>query len=387
MAPLLLAIPAQMLFAQGATRTLSKPDVEYSEPLTRIVGVRELRDGRVIVADQDEKSVQLVDLVKQSAQKIAREGQGPGEYSLPGGLFAAPGDTTLLYDVLNRRFLAIAPGGKPGEFLSAAPTASGTGMGGGMMVFSLGGVSMDASGRVYSTGQQVQPGPQGPVYSDSVPVTRYDRPRNRMDTLAYVAVPKNAIQVTSSTAGNLQMRGRVTPFEPRDVWAVAPDGRIAVVRVSDYHVEWVSPTGARSKGPAVPYQPLKVTEADKEAFRKGQGRGRVVTSTMNGSGPPQIQMGGQLPANIQIPEPEWPEFRPPFSTGAALVTPTGELWVLRSRTASDSVPVYDVFDGVGRVTGKVVLPKRTAVVGFGSGTVYLARTDEDDLQYLQRYRM
>jgi len=33
------------------------------------------------------------------------------------------------------------------------------------------------------------------------------------------------------------------------------------------------------------------------------------------------------------------------------------------------------------------LPKQTRVIGFGAGgTVYTIRVDEDDLQYLQRYR-
>jgi hypothetical protein len=33
-----------------------------------------------------------------------------------------------------------------------------------------------------------------------------------------------------------------------------------------------------------------------------------------------------------------------------------------------------------------VLPKATRLVGFGRGTVYLARMDDDGLEYLQRYR-
>jgi hypothetical protein len=54
--------------------------------------------------------------------------------------------------------------------------------------------------------------------------------------------------------------------------------------------------------------------------------------------------------------------------------------------ASDAPPTYDVIDNSGKVVSRVVLPKRTRLVGFGNGTVYLARIDEDDLQYLQRYR-
>jgi hypothetical protein len=35
---------------------------------------------------------------------------------------------------------------------------------------------------------------------------------------------------------------------------------------------------------------------------------------------------------------------------------------------------------------RVVLPKRHRLLGFGNSAVYVARLDEDDLQYLQKYR-
>jgi hypothetical protein len=45
-----------------------------------------------------------------------------------------------------------------------------------------------------------------------------------------------------------------------------------------------------------------------------------------------------------------------------------------------------VFDQQGRKIAEVTLRPRSRVVGFGQGTVYVARSDEDDLQYLERYR-
>jgi hypothetical protein len=90
---------------------------------------------------------------------------------------------------------------------------------------------------------------------------------------------------------------------------------------------------------------------------------------------------------VQIPEPtDWPDVKPAFTASAATATPNGQLWVLRTRAAKDRIPTYDVFDAAGRVVGRVALPVDTRLVGFGNGTVYLVRSDEDDLQYLQRYR-
>ena len=42
--------------------TLAKPEVEYAEPFTQISGIRELKDGRVLVSDARDKTLQLIDL-------------------------------------------------------------------------------------------------------------------------------------------------------------------------------------------------------------------------------------------------------------------------------------------------------------------------------------
>ena len=55
--------------------------------------------------------------------------------------------------------------------------------------------------------------------------------------------------------------------------------------------------------------------------------------------------------------------------------------------ASGDDPQFDVFDENGQKQGELKLPAGRQLVGFGDGTVYLARIDEDDLQWLERYRM
>lgn len=45
-----------------------------------------------------------------------------------------------------------------------------------------------------------------------------------------------------------------------------------------------------------------------------------------------------------------------------------------------------MFDGAGRVVERVVLPRGARLIGFGKGVVYLSRSDDDGLLYLQKYR-
>jgi hypothetical protein len=379
-------LAARPVIAQAPVRTLAKPDAEYAEPFTQINGVRELRDGRVIVSDVREKTVQIVDLKAGSAQKIGREGSGPGEYAMPARLLGLPGDTSVVYDPLNRRFLVIGPDGKAGAFASYEKPGTGP------TRISTGARYTDSRGRLYSVGPNFSIGPNGePSSADTAPILRLDRATMKTDTVAFVRTPTTTIR-TSQGGTNISVRaGGGNPFVAVDEWAVTPDGRVAVIRASDYHVDWYGPAGQKSSGPAVAYEKLKVTEDDKKAFRdrraNGGGNAFVITQR-DGPGGASSSASVAPPSNIQLPEPtDWPDVKPAFTGNAAIAAPNGNVWVLRTRAAKDKIPTYDVFDATGRVVSRVALPADTRLVGFGTNTVYLARSDEDDLQYLQRYRL
>src|SRR5512134_3432026 len=96
---LLLSGCAATLAAQTVpTTTLAKPDATFAEPFSSVAGLRELRNGRVIVADRLERTVSSIDLATGDITPIGREGQGPGEYGMPGPLFPFGGDSTLMVD-------------------------------------------------------------------------------------------------------------------------------------------------------------------------------------------------------------------------------------------------------------------------------------------------
>ena len=125
--------------------TLTKPDAAFPDPYTRVASVRELPNGKLIIADLQDKTVQMLDFATGQATRIGREGQGPGEYALPAGLLAMPNGETWINDLLGRRFLVLDPTGKPTKTV-ALP---GTGGGPGGMAIGFGGTTSDQAGRVY----------------------------------------------------------------------------------------------------------------------------------------------------------------------------------------------------------------------------------------------
>ena len=81
---------------------------------------------------------------------------------------------------------------------------------------------------------------------------------------------------------------------------------------------------------------------------------------------------------------QWPETKPPFNAGSVRVAPDGTAWVGRYVSAGER-PLIDVFDGGGNHVAVIQLPAGREVVGFGSGSVFLARGDDLGFMWLERY--
>lgn len=409
------AVAAMPLGAQQAPRTLPAPDVEYEEPFSQLgVGtIRELRDGRLIVADPRDKIVSLVDMRRGSATKIGREGSGPQEFGLPMRLFPAPGDTTILFDPLNSRYLVIGPtgvpvntfrteadpeapaGARPGAPAGAqgAPRAGGPGPG---MVMLGGGFTAraaDAQGRLYGESAGISFDADGrPQQSDSAALVRFERGTRRLDTLAYLKLARGNTQVSGSQGNMRMMVGAANPLTPRDEWSVFPDGRVAIVRGADYRVEFILPNGARQAGAPIAYTPVRMNAAEiryEEGLRNAARANQmsVMVTNNNGQMSRSAQMGPGANAPPLEPLTDWPAAKPAFRPGMAsvLARPNGDLWVRRTENAQARGTLYDVINAQGAVAYQVRIPEGLTLVGFGQNTIYTFKKDEDDLVYLQRH--
>jgi hypothetical protein len=302
-----------------------------------------------------------------------------------------------VFDAANQRYLMLHPDGKPGKDFrleAAAPPAGADGGRGGRGGPVMMGLSIprgvDAKGNIYYEGMPFSMNSEGELVSaDSVAVLRFDRLARRVDTAAFRRVAKSNSQV-SGGRGNMNIRiGGGNPITPADDWAVLPDGRVAVIRASDYHLDVYRNASSKTSGAPIAYEKIRVDAAVKkmvEDQRVKNSRNAVrMTVNAGGAGGTQrsTEVGGR--AGDLPPLTDWPDVMSAFTSVTS--RPNGEVWVLRTRRPGDDIPVYDVFDAAGRVIGKVALPKNHRLIGFGQGTVYLIRSDDDDLQYLQRYRL
>ena len=359
------------LFAQEVI-SLSEPTAAYSEPFSLISGLRELPDGRLLVTDAIDASLYVLDADLGNARKLAREGQGPDEYRQPDALNPWPGDSTLMTDLGNGRMTVIGP---EFGFARTIPVVQQEAMG--LQIILPQGV--DASGYVY-----YQPRGDG-IIRDTAEVVKWSPEAGGDPTPVARIKLSDVTEKTSGSGGNIQQEVRQVPLSAMDGWAVAADGRLAVVRAGDYHVDWVGQDGSLVSGAPVSYEPVPVRTADKEAWVERMSSRGVMMMVTNNNGNLNARMrrgGGRGVPDIDSYQ--WPETKPAFDAGSVRVDPDGHVWVGRYVSAGDP-PVMDVFDETGARVAVVELPDGREVVGFGPASVYLARADDLGFMWLERF--
>lgn len=369
------AVPAQAAARQVPEVSLARPEVRVEEPFSFIGGIVPLADGKVLITDYIDETFQRLDPRTGRAEVFGRKGAGPGEYKGPDALFPLGDGRVLLTDLGNGRLSIFEANG---TYLRSMPIAQGSPAEGLTMVMPRG---ADARGRLYFQGN---PRPGGGT--DSAAVVRYDPATSRSDTLGRIKPPD--LRVTSSGGpNNRSMSATPVPLSPEDVWAAAPDGRIVLVRSSDYRVEWLGADGRVVRGPANSWRPVPVREADKKEWLDLMATSGISMAVTNENGRINMQFGRGMRGGRE-PDPsqyEWPQAKPAFRS--VIVAANGDAWVERHVPAGQPV-AYDVFGADGRLKQRVTLPSQRRVIGFAPGFAYVRHTvPADGLQYLEVYRI
>jgi hypothetical protein len=355
-------------------------EASYPEGFSYLNGIREMPDGRVLAADPLSQVLLRIDLETGTADTLGGVGPGPQEYKQPDQVFPLPGDSTLLVDLEKMQLTVIDP---DGFFVDGIAMTLPGGEG---FPFILHPRFVDANGSLYD--QAPRSRDEGP--QDSVAVIRYDRGTATMDTVGMAWFPRP--EQIRSRGGGFRQRLLI----PMDEWAVGPDGRVAIIRSQDFSVEWRFPDGRTVVGPPNPFPTYPIEGPDKEAHVaeiRTSGISSTAVASRDGS-VRQMTMsrgifrGGDLP---QVEDFEWGDHLPRFRPNRTLVSPRGEVWV-EPFLPVDSLPRVEVFDEAGVRRGAIMLPPGRRVIGFGEDQagrelVYLARTDEFDLRWLERYRV
>jgi len=263
----------------GAVASLEM-EAAYPEPFSFLNSVREMADGTVVAADPLSQVVLFLDLPAGTADTLGRVGEGPQEYKQPDQVFPLPGDSTLLVDIGKMQLTVIDPSG---AIQSGSRMASASEGGRFEVIMPR---YLDAQGRIYLTGSRgMEEGPP-----DSTLILRHDRARAVSDTMGWIWRPEPIVTRSGSS-----VRTMSTQMEGRDDWAVGPDGQFAIVRVSDYSVEWRYPDGRVVTGPPNPFEARSISDEDKLAYldqRSSAGLMMMVSQSSSGAMDMSMSRGG-----------------------------------------------------------------------------------------------
>lgn len=361
------ALHAQQPGADPTLR-LGPPTHSLREPFSEPIAVGELPDGRVVVADRRERTFYLVARDGRSATVLGRNGNGPNEYVGAFGIVRLPGDTLGLFGG-NQRYLRLSP---RGEFVDPLPIPVALLMRGGLAPAR----GADARGAIYWAGDVVGSTPTGFKRNQSQNVRRWRPPAERLDTVAPIADHAPSMH-----------EHRFYPFAESDAWIVAPDGRIGVLRAAEYRLRWYQDGRVLREGPVIPYAKVPITAEDRADYKKQ--RLEQPAAGMRAVGPSGRPAAPSAEARQRIeeayPDASFPTHKPPFVEGGLFLAPNGELWVVRSMPRGSRQARVDVLTSEGRRRAELDLPPGRQLVALERGGIWLARVDDDGLQWLERY--
>lgn len=346
--------------AQSGLPSLSRTrEATLPESFSDIAGLRVLRDGRVLVLDVKEQRLVVANFQTGHVERIGRVGRGPREYARAVRLLALPADTTSLVDVGQNRILLLVGS----EIVGIVPAFAGAATDSGLSPASVRGV--DARGFVYFTGRGVSMSERGVAPADSVMLFAASRSGGAPDPLGRLAQPAAQITVRNGTGSPGAVSIVRVPFVVGDEVVVEPDGDVAVIRRAPYRVDVLRRERAVRHGSEVRIAPVPITSEDRAQYRATLSA--VMAQSVDG-----------------VP---WPSHKPPFVTRTLVSAMDGTKWVMRSGSADATVAFCDVFDAEGRPIGQRAVPSSVRVLWVGESAALVVRTDEDGLQYLERFRL
>ncbi|HEY5218168.1 MAG TPA: hypothetical protein VIJ16_00090 [Gemmatimonadaceae bacterium] len=384
----------------------SAQDSTMGDPLRGVLGVRQVSDGDVLVDDAGRRQLKLYDSHLE-LRAVVRD-SAPGSATSYGPqmkpLIRYMGDSSMLVDGQAYAMLVLGPNGQVVRTL--APTSQ-------TMVYGMnnGPGFVDDSGRIlYSWKFSNFMQPTMPGVPDSQAVVRVDLETRRIDTLAKI---RTTGTVGMASNGDGIMHFYVEPIAMVDNWALLSDGSIAVVRGSDYHIDWIAADGARHSTPKLPFDWKRLTDEDKQRLidstREVAGprlalalaqRNQRPTSDDGGGGrggargysPPSAPDPSRALPKVEYDAPTFkdlPDYYPALRPHAAMPDLDGNLWILPTSSAQSKHGelVYDVVNVKGDFH-RVRVPLGRSIAGFGKGgVVYLLSGDTENGFHLEKTQL
>ena len=370
-----LGVCAPALSGQAVPQLRLKPaDATLDEEFTAIRSVRELSDGRLLISDTRDNRVVVADMRTGAVSQVGRVGNGPGEYAQASTILASTGDSSLMFDSRGGRLHLFDGAQFVGSLPPDAPIVK---------AVQRSAVGADAHGNVWRValdipaGGAAAPGGAG----DSSFLIRANRATAGVDTLARVKRAATNVRTFTNAKGEVTaMSISILPLSVGDEAAMFADGWFAISRVDPYRVDWITPDGRMTKGPPLPFEKIKVTNREIEAYFLARSRGAPAAS---GRVPDVVRDAVREQAAVAAKS--FPAVYPPFVINGVIAASDGRAIIRRPETADKPNARYDVVDRAGRLVGTIEMAKGERLAAVTKAYAYVVWKDDDDIERLRRH--
>ena len=371
--------PSSLPTANIPVKQLGPVQATSSITFNNVSSLRALPDGGLFVNDNAKRQIVKLDGNLKEISVVADTSGAPLPYSQrSAGMMPYMGDSTIIVDPGTLSFLVLNTQGKLVHVM-APPRISdinqianaslgtnafdskgrlvyrGSNAGGGFGGFG-GGRGGDGGGRG-GFGGGGAPAPAAPAAAkpnnsnplnqpDSLPILRADFDTRMADTAAWVRVPRTDIRMSTSEDGSTRMTAMINPLPQGDDWALLSDGTIAIVRVLDYHVDFVSPSGAVTSSDKLPFDWKRISDEEKATLidslkATSKAATERAAAQANGGGGGRFRMQFEPVAAERLPD-----YVPPIRPGTSLADHDGNLWIL-PMTSNIAAQIAQQLGGAG----------------------------------------
>ena len=314
--------------------------------------------GNIYICDYKASQIFKFDATGKYVKSIGRPGQGPGEFNMPFKI-AVTSDRLFVYDMQNTRLCAFT---LDGIFVKSVPLMMSEGRPEDMQSLSNGDILVGWEKIDYGNEEKPQEYSLRVFGPDlTLRKTFYGRDiwRNRFARIGGMFT--NIIQ----------------PFSPLISWNVTSNGRIIIGDQKTYEIEIHDPVKGKTSSFTHPFDPIKVTDQDKETFFNGMTYGS-----------PQGGFKKGAPEAI-VKATEFPKEKPPFFN--LMTDAEGNILVYTYRKIREEEwKTFDAFSPVGnfiasvKLSGPENMPRISALIGGGFWTF---KYDPDGLTSIVKYRI
>lgn len=337
----------------------AKLDAEF----VRLTSVRELSDGRAIVSDPGSGALQVVDFARRTASPLSRKGKGPLEWGSAALVDPIAGDSSIMTDFINQRWLLFDGGQAVGTVPPDHPAVRAA----------QGFYGADMRGFVLIKRMvQRPPGVTMITRADSQSLVLVDRRTGRQDTVGRMRELPRRYEKRLRADGSISYSGSTATesgAQGEDARLML-DGTIAVVRVEPLRVDFRFPDGAWVRGAPLPISGARVDARERERIMGRRAQNRRDAERIG------------FPV---APDPPMPTTLPVLDALSPKPLPDGRIALKRRSTAANPQSRWIIINRRGTLDGEIVLGPREDLLGFGAKSVYVKFTDEDDIQRLRRH--